>query len=183
MTATHAARRESPLARLARKYRKPDPALIGRAYLAGPPFAREEHHEPPRGIARPEVLDAPAAEAQARWPRVTPDEDQQYIATLTMPAPGSLAETEPWGPWDRPDGLLMDERDEYVPPARPYLPADEVPVPDLCADLSDLPAFRDALSRRTRCHAGECLCGQQVPGDTWGERMVRAGIHLLAGAA
>jgi hypothetical protein len=47
-------------------------------------------------------------------------------------------------------------------------------VPDLHADLTDLPMFRAAMSRRTRCHAG------QAAGQTWGERMVREGTRLLA---
>ena len=59
------------------------------------------------------------------------------------------------------------------------LDAPEAYAPDLLADLKELPAFRDALGRSTRRHAGECRCGHPVTGDTWGARMVRAGIHIL----
>ena len=61
------------------------------------------------------------------------------------------------------------------------LDAPDVYAPDLLADLKELPAFRDALGRSTRRHAGECRCGHPITGDAWGERMVRAGIHLLTG--
>lgn len=76
----------------------------------------------------------------------------------------------PWGMWDT----------GASEPVRP------VYVPDLPADLTDLPAFRETLSRRTRRNAGECLCGDPVAGQTWGERMVSAGDHMFslpAGAA
>lgn len=72
------------------------------------------------------------------------------------------------------------------------LDASEPPVPDLCADLAGLPVFRETLGACTRRHfvtgdvvavVEECPCGHQVTGETYGERMVRAGIHLLAGAA
>jgi hypothetical protein len=46
-------------------------------------------------------------------------------------------------------------------------------------ELTHLPAFREALARSTRNHAGECLCGDEMSGATWGERMVRAGVHML----
>ena len=157
MSTTHAARRENPLARLSRlaRPRREVPALH-------PAPVAEVHHEP-RSLAAPETLAAIVAQAEAE----------------SRAASAPLAETEPWGAWDRPDGLLMDERDEYVPPQRPYVPEPAPYTPDLCADLADLPAFREALGMRTRCHAGECLCGHPLPGDQWGERMVRAGIHLL----
>jgi hypothetical protein len=71
----------------------------------------------------------------------------------------------PWGLWDSP---------AHREPMR-Y-------VPDLTADLTDLPGFREALGRRTRSRASQCLCGTPVTGQTWGERMVRAGHHLLAPA-
>jgi hypothetical protein len=68
---------------------------------------------------------------------------------------------------------------EAVPAPGPAYP----PPRDLAADLADLPAFREAVRRRTRCHASRCMCGQEVAGDTWGGRMVAAGTHLLGGAA
>ncbi len=126
--ATHA-RRESPLARLTRLARKRTPAgdreaVNGtRQYLQGPAFAREEHHEDPHGIARPEVLAALVAEAHA-----------SPVRPATMLAPVSIAETESWGPWDKPDGLLMDERDEYATPSRPYIPEPAPWYPPLSAE-------------------------------------------------
>jgi len=74
----------------------------------------------------------------------------------------SPAGTDPWGPWDN---------------GQPYPPS-----PGIAADLTDLPVFREAISRRTRCRAGECLCGTETAGQTWGEGMVAEGIHLLAPA-
>ena len=59
------------------------------------------------------------------------------------------------------------------------LDVSEPHTPDLLADLKELPAFRTALGMCTRRHAGECRCGHPVTGDTWGTRMVRAGIHIL----
>jgi len=83
----------------------------------------EEHHEGPHGIARPEVLDAIIAEAHA-----------SPVRPATMLAPVSIAETESWGPWDKPDGLLMDERDEYATPSRPYIPEPAPWYPPLSAE-------------------------------------------------
>ena len=120
-------------------------------------------------------------------------------ATLDRLRAAAEAETAPWAPLDRPDGDVPHSEpeapleyeyqswygwgltlpDNRAPMAREYVP--EPYTPDLCADLADLAIFREALSLRTRCHAGECLCGHPVTGETWGERMVRAGIHLLTG--
>ena len=190
-------RREPRLARLATYFRtRPsspaDPRMMvppgmpgtdTRTWLPGPPFAVACKACSPLDSGPCTCpQDCGHLSCTAAWREVPPQqrrEDQRDVETVTMPVPASLAETEAWGPWDKPADLYMDVRDEYVPPARPYLPEIEH-TPDLCADLADLPAFREALGRRTRCHAGECLCGHPVSGDTWGERMVRAGIHLLA---
>ena len=74
-TATrHAARRESPLARLTRLARRyatdtaetpADPCMPGPDAAEAPSHWAEEHHEDPHGIARPEVLAALVAEAHA----------------------------------------------------------------------------------------------------------------------
>jgi len=138
-TATrHAARRESPLARLTRLARRyatdtaetpADPCMPVPPGMPGPDAAEapshwaEEHHEDPHGIARPEVLAALVAEAHA-----------SPVRPATMLAPVSIAETESWGPWDKPDGLLMDERDEYATPSRPYIPEPAPWYPPLSAE-------------------------------------------------
>ena len=173
MTATHAARRESPLARLARKYRKPDPALIGRAYLAGPPFAREEHHEAPHGIALPEVLDAVAAEAAREAPagpvHMCPPEGG------VMPCCDLTKFEVP-----RTDRMTLNPRlvtcrtsahdtmpDDRAPMPRGYAPGNdaepepEAYVPDLDADIRELPGLRAAIEcRALRLHAG-CQCAPE----------------------
>ena len=152
------------------RFRKPaSVAEAPRAYPQESAFASEEPH----GINGPEDI----------------------AAFLARTASGPPA--EPWGPWDQPAGPVPHSEpetpleyeyqrfygwgltlpDNRAPMAREYVP--EPYTPDLCADLADLPAFRDALGRRTRCRAGECMCGHPVTGDTWGERMVRAGIHLF----
>ena len=69
--------------------------------------------------------------------------------------------------------------DDRTAMPRPYFPgAARRHSPDIAADLAALPAFREAVTRRTRRHAGECLCGSAMGGQGWGERMVRAGMHL-----
>ena len=78
-----------------------------------------------------------------------------------------------WYGW----GTTMPDDRAAMP--RPYFPgAARRHSPDIAADLAALPAFREAVTRRTRRHAGECLCGSAMGGQGWGERMVRAGMHL-----
>ena len=72
---------------------------------------------------RKDVLAALVAEAHA-----------SPVRPATMLAPVSIAETESWGPWDKPDGLLMDERDEYATPSRPYIPEPAPWYPPLSAE-------------------------------------------------
>ena len=150
------------------------------------PAAREQH-EAPHGIGTPGTLAAiiTQAEAEARTASIPP--------------------AEPWGPWDQPNGNTPHSEpetplgeeyqrwygwgvtlpDNRAPMPRRYAP--EPHTPDLCQDLADLEIFRETLGTRTRRHpAGcacghpvECLCGHPVTGDTWAERLVRVGIHLL----
>ena len=172
MTATHAARRENPLARLARKYRKPAPALIGRTYLAGASFVREEHHEGPHGIARPEVLDAIIAEAaqiEAGPVHMCPPEGD------VMPCCGLTPFEVP-----RTDRMTLNPRlvtcrtsahdtmpDDRAPMPRGYAPGNdaepepEAYVPDLDADIRELPGLRAAIEcHALRLHAG-CQCAPE----------------------
>ena len=173
MSATHhAARRENPLARLARKYRKPAPALIGRTYLAGASFVREEHHEGPHGIARPEVLDAIIAEAaqiEAGPVHMCPPEGD------VMPCCGLTPFEVP-----RTDRMTLNPRlvtcrtsahdtmpDDRAPMPRGYAPGNdaepepEAYVPDLDADIRELPGLRAAIEcRALRLHAG-CQCAPE----------------------
>jgi hypothetical protein len=69
----------------------------------------------------------------------------------------------PWGTWDTDPGPLLPQ-----------------PVLALAADLTELPDFREAMSRSTRNQASQCLCGDGIAGQTWGERMMREGIHMLS---
>ena len=85
-----------------------------------------------------------------------PNDSQHGAAHDGPPADYS----ESWGPWDEP-GV----GDELVPAY----------VPDIAADLADLLVFRQAIGRRTRCHAGATADGR-----TWGEQMVLEGTRLLA---
>ena len=106
-------------------------------------------------------------EAFARPAAAAPREDEAAARVVAERADMariyvSPAGTGPWGPWDN---------------GQPYPPS-----PGIAADLTDLPVFREAISRRTRCRAGECLCGTETAGQTWGEGMVAEGIHLLAPA-
>ena len=233
MSATHhAARRESPLARLTRLARKQPPAPVTAAEArrdaermrdprmpmpAGMPFADtrtwvperphpEVHHEPPAGpvhmVADEYSIMPCCGQHETQVPRtdfVTANprlvtcrtagerrDSQQHITTITMP----VVPVVPSGvPAECPPPCLLDARAPDADLLRRILDGlraldvSERPAADLCADLADLPVFREALGQRTRCRAGECLCGHLVTGDTWGERMVRVGIHLLAGAA
>ena len=110
-------------------------------------------------------------------------QDQRYVETAIMPViPAEVpAECSPPCPLDAkpPDADLL----RRILDGLRALDVSEPPAADLCADLAGLAIFREALSQRTRDHAGESLCGHPVSGGTWGERMVRVGIHLLAGAA
>jgi len=174
--ATHAVRRENRLTRLTALFRPDGTRTVN---VGMPGYETPVLYAPgrPGGEACWEPLEKPAPKADIgeRHGIDTPE----TLAAIVREAQAGIS-TEPWGPpWDLPDGLFMNERDHYEPPQRPYLPEPEPYTPDLCADLADLPVFREALGMRTRCHAGECLCGQPVTGDTWGERMVRAGINLL----
>jgi hypothetical protein len=73
----------------------------------------------------------------------------------------------PWWPGDAPGWQARE-------PMRPS------PVLILAADLAELPAFREAMAMRTRNQAAECLCGSEMAGQSWGERMMREGIHMLS---
>jgi hypothetical protein len=115
---------------------------------------------------------------------LTPEQLETAARITRQSQPGPLPETDPWGPWDTPDGLYMDEKtltDLRVAPA--YITVAPAYVPDVAADLTDLPVFRGAVAGRTRAHAKECLCGSGLDGDGWGERMVRAGLHLTGNEA
>jgi len=193
MTGPEHARR-GPLSRLAGLLHHDDArpqrpaAYTGKpgTFLPGLPFAAEVKREAPaspatamrraaphaqvdgepHGIATPATLAAIVAEAEAEARR-----------NSTPPARHEdplRYEHQAWYGW------FTTMPDNRAPMARRYVPEPPAYTPDLCADLADLPAFREALDRRTRCRAGECLCGHPLTGDTWGERMVRAGIHLLA---
>ena len=145
-THTHAARRESAFARLAARFRPAAPAddldeatrtafatASSRQLLTRQDLTAMFPAPAPHGIGTPETLAAIVAEAQAG------------------------TSTESWGPWDRPDGLLMDERDHYTPPQRPYLP--EPTAEDwLAADIRDLPGFRGTIRARARYFHRGCQC-------------------------
>lgn len=108
---------------------------------------------------------------------------------FTRPATGELRE-------DEAAERVVAERAElprmYAPAAISAIPlgvwdtpANREPmryVPDLPADLTDLPDFREAVRRCTRSgpvSASACEA-EKVDGQTWGERMVRRAMHLLA---
>lgn len=130
---------------------------------------------------------------------------------MAIPAPDCAAAPAPPSLWDQPDMETLQSiadslrnldgpaapgyraarsavrtvpfqalREQTPPPPRYAAPR---PLPGLAADLTDLPLFRETVAMRTRRHAGECLCGRGIAGDTWGGRMVTAGAHLLGGAS
>jgi hypothetical protein len=106
-------------------------------------------------FARPETGEPREDEAAGRIVAERADLARMYV-------PPEIAAV-PWGLWDTP---ASREPMRYVP--------------DLHADLTDLAVFREALRSRTRSGASQCLCGAQVTGQTWGERMARVAIHLLS---
>ena len=186
-TATrHAARRESPLARLTRLARRHAPAPVipdlrdGRSelYLAAEArreaemHAAERHHEAPHGIARPEVLDAIIAEAaqiEAGPVHMCPPEGD------VMPCCGLTPFEVP-----RTDRMTLNPRlvtcrtsahdtmpDDRAPMPRGYAPGNdaepepEAYVPDLDADIRELPGLRAAIEcHALRLHAG-CQCAPE----------------------
>lgn len=129
-------------------------------------------------------LEAEAAKMTAQL--IAEDQAQRQappgVFKAAVPSLPDFSQPPPWYGYGTtmPDQRAAHDR-PYVP-ARPR-PAADLPAPGLAADLADLPAFREALAMRTRCHAGQCLCGHPVTGTTWGERMVAAGTHLLGGAS
>jgi hypothetical protein len=149
-----------------RRARRQDPPPVSQLLAA-------EDDEPGEftGVVSEYAPEALPAEAFARPATAEPREDEAAARVVAeradlarMFVPPEISAV-PWGLWDSP---------AHREPMR-Y-------VPDLTADLTDLPGFREALGRRTRSRASQCLCGTPVTGQTWGERMVRAGHHLLAPA-
>jgi hypothetical protein len=99
-------------------------------------------------------------------------------------------------PQDMPEGVVHYDS---VEPARPFTPPAISAIPwaawdtpanrepmrtpfarHVADELTHLPAFREALAMSTRNHAGQCLCGDEISGEEWGERMVRQGVHMLS---
>ena len=165
---------KGPLARFAARYFRDDAPGQPRIVRVGMP-----------GYQQPLLFRPAPGPGEERWERPEAAGGQRppwddVPGQMTEPFnPFSPEETETWGPDGRPDRLLMDEQaltdgrvaPGYVPEAVPY-------VPDIPADLTELPAFREAVAHRTRDHARECLCGCRMAGQAWGERMVAAGMHL-----
>jgi hypothetical protein len=123
-----------------------------------------------------------------RSPLYTYDTDVAQADQVDVPTSGFV-------PQDVPEGVVHYDS---VEPARPFTPPAISAIPwaawdtpanrepmrtpfarHVADELTHLPAFREALARSTRNHAGECLCGDEMAGPTWGERMVRAGVHML----
>jgi len=131
------------------------------------------------GVATPDTLAAIQAQAAeqaaivAETRRLAELEEQDRTSSdLPLNRPYTS-----WGDWDQPLTLEM-----------PPVTTDAWGFGGDSGDLRNLPAFREAVSRRTRNGARECLCtaeadgerrNTQVPGGTWGSRMVCAAGHIL----
>jgi hypothetical protein len=154
---------------------------------------RGEHPYPATGglLAAPAaVQDAPAGEA---WNVPSPVMPVRNRAEEMGPAEATAFAAVIHGFADRPvftgaqDGgmqLPMAAHDTVMdfPPDmdRPYVPEPEYYVPDLGADLAELPLFRAALSTTMRHGYGCRCCGRQPEGGTWAERYADEYAHLLS---
>jgi hypothetical protein len=183
---------------------RPDPAPGEKMWEPLTAPAADPRFADPHGIATPETLADLMRQAQEAAEAIRQEEAERE----RLRPPGTFADSRagntplggnaPWGAWDEPGSFpeplraVPDENGRVygwditamdVPPrhARPY--AARRRSPDIAADLASLPVFREAVARRTRSHAGECLCGSPVKGQAWGERMVRAGMHLTGNEA
>ena len=126
----------------------PDPWTRGVLQRPVPEAVREDCDPEPTMAVRATDL-ADDLPAEAPGPRPFAPENAPFVVSRWS-----------WGTWDTQESQPI----RYMP--------------DLSADLRDLPGFREALARRTRNSATQCLCGDPIYGRTWGERMVRAGIHI-----
>ena len=159
---THAHARPGLLSRFRRQPPQPDARVFtdskGNSWNvvpAPPRRAPEVAPEAPHGIATDETLTRLIGQARDEQARTG-------------------AGAEPTEPWDKPDDLMPDHRDTWSALARNYVePPDatrpdplheKAPacVPDLHADIRELPFFRAAIRLHARrLHAG-CAC---EPGD------------------
>ena len=177
MSATHAARREPRFAWFATRR----PAPVPEPVVPDEAIARREAEAARRDLEAMFAAAAPHAEAPRSPVHMVGDEYD------IMPCCEQHETAVPQTHYVTANPRLVTCRtsahdtmlDNRAAMPRPFIPEPEPYTPDLCADLADLPLFRETIGRRTRCHAGECLCGHEVTGETWAERMVRAGIHLF----
>lgn len=132
--------------------RRRQPVTGTRTSLVAAPAARAPQADDPTVG----YIDIRQLENGTRHEADIPDPDVQTF-------PDAADDALEWGPWDSAPGQM-----------RPS------PVLILAADLTELPAFREAMAMRTRNRATECLCGDELAGQTWGERVMREGIHMLS---
>jgi hypothetical protein len=72
--------------------------------------------------------------------------------------------------------------DDRAPMPRPYTPQPPAYVPDIHADIRDLPVLRDTIRVTTQHHGTECgTCGRTLPGRDWRERFAAQLAHLGSG--
>ena len=122
----------------------------------------------------------PGYDAETEWRRARQDRPREVAHEPAVPAGVS---TEPWGPWDAPDGLLLDQRsltDGRVVPGH-VRPAAPRPL-DIYSDLRDLPQLRDTIRAATQRGCTQCgTCGRALRGATWAERFAAQLAHLGSG--
>lgn len=111
--------------------------------------------EPTQAIAPAELPDDLITDA--------PPTPRPFAPPVMSCTPPPVADS-PWGPWD--------ERPGRPEPMQRY-------IPDLIPDLTELPFFRATLAASAAI-ARRSLFGCQVGEDTWGGRVVSAGIGLYS---
>jgi hypothetical protein len=83
--------------------------------------------------------------------------------------------TRPYVPAETPEPEPAEPEPAVVaePPAH---------VPDIFADLRDLPCLRDAIASTMQRHCRECrTCGRVLPGRDWPERFAAQLAHIASG--
>ena len=150
-------------------------------------FRRRHGHGPAAGHAaanmRPPVFPGMDPALESPWVRAELARIDAEVRAQQAAEAALLAETEQWGPLDRPDGLLMNEADltdGRVAPA--YIPGPPAAILDIFADIRDLPVLRDAIRATTQRGCTECgTCGRAVPGWDWQERFAAQLAHVASG--